>query len=46
MGYGFEVEMIRLARDQDLLTAPYVFTVDDAPAMAEAGRTCSSPTWG
>src|SRR4026208_920463 len=26
MGYGKEVEMIRLARELDLLTCPYVFT--------------------
>src|SRR6476469_4835010 len=25
MGYGLEVDMIRLAREKDLLTAPYVF---------------------
>jgi predicted TIM-barrel enzyme len=35
MGYGLEVEMIRLAHDKDLLTAPCVFTVDEATAMAE-----------
>src|SRR5918999_3657664 len=37
MGYGLEVEMIRAAGELDLLTAPYVFTPDDARAMAEAG---------
>ena len=37
MGYGLEVEMIRAARALDLLTCPYVFTPDDARAMAEAG---------
>ena len=37
MGYGLEVEMIRLAHERDLLTAPYVFDVDSAIAMAEAG---------
>jgi predicted TIM-barrel enzyme len=37
MGYGLEVEMIRLAHERDLLTAPYVFDVDSAVAMAEAG---------
>ncbi|MDX1540824.1 MAG: phosphoenolpyruvate hydrolase family protein [Geminicoccaceae bacterium] len=37
MGYGLEVEMIRTARDKDLLTTPYVFGEDDARAMAEAG---------
>ncbi len=37
LGYGREVEMIRLARGLDLLTAPYVFTPEDAVKMAEAG---------
>src|SRR5471032_3547116 len=37
MGYGLEVDMIRLARERDFLTAPYVFTPDEATAMAEAG---------
>ncbi|HEX3815088.1 MAG TPA: phosphoenolpyruvate hydrolase family protein [Mycobacteriales bacterium] len=37
MGYGLEVDMIRLARGFDLLTSPYVFSTDDAAAMTEAG---------
>jgi predicted TIM-barrel enzyme len=37
MGYDREVEMIRLARDMDLLTTPYVFSPEDATRMAEAG---------
>ena len=37
MGYGLEVEMIRLARQLDMLTAPYVFDPEQARAMAEAG---------
>ncbi len=37
MGYGLEVEMIRAAHEIDLLTTPYVFSADDAAAMAEAG---------
>jgi predicted TIM-barrel enzyme len=37
MGYGLEVEMIRLAREMDLLTTPYCFTPDDATAMTQAG---------
>jgi len=37
MGYGLEVELIRLARERELLTAPYVFTPDEARAMAGAG---------
>src|SRR5512139_375366 len=37
MGYDKEVEMIRLARDMDLLTTPYVFNADEATRMADAG---------
>jgi len=37
MGYALEVEMIRRAREMDLLTTPYVFGEDDARAMAQAG---------
>jgi predicted TIM-barrel enzyme len=37
MGYGREVEMIRLARKLDLLTTPYVFNPDEAARMADAG---------
>lgn len=37
MGYGLEVEMIKLANDKGLLTTPYVFCEDDARAMARAG---------
>ena len=36
-GYGREVEMIRLARQLDLLTTPYVFNPDEAVAMTTAG---------
>jgi len=46
MGYGLEVEMIRLARQKDLLTAPYVFTPDEAVAMAEAGADVLVPHMG
>src|SRR4029434_9748057 len=37
MGYGLEVELIERARALDLLTTPYVFSSDDARAMASAG---------
>lgn len=37
MGYGHEVEMIRMASARGLLTTPYVFSEADARAMAEAG---------
>ena len=36
MGYDKEVEMIRLAGKLDMITTPYVFTVDEARAMARA----------
>ncbi len=37
MGYALEVEAIRLAHELDLFTSPYVFTADDARAMAKVG---------
>jgi predicted TIM-barrel enzyme len=37
MGYGKEVEMIRLAHESDMFTSPYVFDENDAKAMARAG---------
>lgn len=37
MGYGLEVEMIRMAHQMDIFTTPYAFDVDEARAMAEAG---------
>jgi predicted TIM-barrel enzyme len=37
MGYDKEVEAIRLAHEIDLFTSPYVFTPDEATAMAQAG---------
>lgn len=36
-GYAREVEMIRIARDLDLLTTPYVFNEKEAEEMARAG---------
>jgi predicted TIM-barrel enzyme len=46
MGYDLEVEMIRKARERDLLTAPYVFTPEEARAMAEAGADVLVPHMG
>jgi predicted TIM-barrel enzyme len=46
MGYGLEVELVRAARELDLLTAPYVFTPNDARAMAEAGADVLVPHMG
>jgi predicted TIM-barrel enzyme len=37
MSYALEVEMIRLARELDLLTTPYAFNEEEAARMAEAG---------
>jgi predicted TIM-barrel enzyme len=37
MGYGHEIELVRLAAERDMLTTPYVFSTDDATAMAQAG---------
>lgn len=37
MGFDLEVEMIRLAAERDLLTAPYVFNPHEARLMAEVG---------
>ena len=46
MGYGLEVETIRLAHELDLLTCPYVFDVEQARAMAEAGADVLVPHMG
>ncbi|MCC5969743.1 MAG: phosphoenolpyruvate hydrolase family protein [Pararhodobacter sp.] len=37
MSYALEVDMIRMAHERDLLTTPYVFSADEAVAMAQAG---------
>ncbi|MEM8686169.1 MAG: phosphoenolpyruvate hydrolase family protein [Pseudomonadota bacterium] len=37
MGYDHEVEMVRMAAERDMLTTPYVFSENDAKAMASAG---------
>lgn len=37
MGYGLEVDMIRMAHELDLFTTPYAFNADEANAMAAAG---------
>jgi predicted TIM-barrel enzyme len=46
MGYGLEVDMIRLAREREFLTAPYVFDDDQAAAMAAAGADVLVPHMG
>ena len=34
MGYGLEIDMIKIAHDLDLLTSPYVFDVDQAKDLS------------
>src|SRR5579864_2746029 len=46
MGFNLEVEMIREARALGLLTCPYVFTEDEARAMAGAGADVLIPHMG
>ena len=46
MGYGLEVEMIRVAHEEGMLTCPYVFSVEDAVAMAHAGADVLVPHMG
>ena len=37
MGYDKEIELIRLARQMDLLTTPYAFNTEEAQRMVDAG---------
>jgi predicted TIM-barrel enzyme len=46
MGFACEVEMIALAHEMDLLTCPYVFTVEEAEAMTRAGADILIPHMG
>jgi predicted TIM-barrel enzyme len=46
MGFGPEVEMIRLAHELDMLTCPYVFNEEEAVKMAEAGADVLVPHMG
>ena len=46
MGYGHEVDMIRLAHEKDMLTTPYVFSAEDAVAMTKAGADIIVPHMG
>ena len=46
MSYQQEVEMIHMAHEMDLLTAPYVFNPDEARAMALAGADVLVPHMG
>jgi predicted TIM-barrel enzyme len=46
MGYELEIDMIRMAHELDMLTCPYVFSEEDARAMAEAGADVLVPHMG
>ncbi len=46
MGFGLEVDMIRAAHELDMLTTPYVFSEEDARAMAAAGADIIVPHMG
>ncbi len=46
MGFDLEVDMIRLAHEKDLLTAPYVFDEEQARSMAAAGADILVPHLG
>jgi predicted TIM-barrel enzyme len=46
MGFGLEVDMIRLAHELGLLTTPYAFNPDEAAAMARAGADILIPHLG
>jgi predicted TIM-barrel enzyme len=46
MGFSLEVDLIREASRVGLLTCPYIFTEDDARAMAEAGADVLIPHMG
>jgi len=37
MSYSLEVDMVAMAREREMLSTPYVFSEDDARAMAGAG---------
>lgn len=46
MGYGLEVDMIKLAHEMGLLTTPYAFNEEEAKAMAMAGADILIPHMG
>ncbi|ERS57943.1 MULTISPECIES: phosphoenolpyruvate hydrolase family protein [Corynebacterium] len=46
MGFGSEIDMIRMARDFDLLTTPYAFDEDQAKELAKAGADVLVPHMG
>ncbi|MFI6170758.1 phosphoenolpyruvate hydrolase family protein [Nocardia sp. NPDC051052] len=46
MGFDLEIELIQLASERELLTAPYVFDTEQATAMAQAGADIIVPHMG
>ena len=46
MGFGLEVDMIRLAHEMGLLTTPYAFNPEEAAALAKAGADILIPHMG
>ena len=46
MGFGLEVDMIRVAHEMDLLTTPYCFNDEEATAMSAAGADIIIPHMG
>jgi predicted TIM-barrel enzyme len=46
MGFGLEVDMIRMAHEMNLLTTPYAFNVDEAEALARAAADILIPHMG
>lgn len=46
MSYGLEVDLIRLAHEQGMLTTPYCFNPEEAAAMAAAGADILIPHMG
>ncbi len=46
MGYGLEVDLIKAAHEKDMLTTPYVFSVEEAVAMTKAGADIVVPHMG
>lgn len=46
MGFGHEIDMIRMANAKDMLTTPYVFNAEEAAEMARAGADILVPHLG
>jgi predicted TIM-barrel enzyme len=46
MSYGLEVDLIRIAHEQGMLTTPYCFNPDEAASMAAAGADILIPHMG